>query len=83
MDLQVLLMDGLVVDLVVGLMVKQGKPQVVTDVGVIQETAKVMDMVDVLGDLTKVLLVEDIIVMGMMEVVIAVNLMVVVIILTD
>tara|TARA_B100000123_G_C25438980_1_gene300760 strand:+ start:148 stop:378 length:231 start_codon:yes stop_codon:yes gene_type:complete len=76
-------MDGLVVDLVVGLMVKQGKPQVVTDVGVIQETAKVMDMVDVLGDLTKVLLVEDIIVMGMMEVVIAVNLMVVVIILTD
>ena len=83
MDLQVLLMDGLVVDLVVGLMVKQGKQQVVTDVGVIQETAKVMDMVDVLGDLTKVLLVEDIIVMGMMEVVIAVNLMVVVIILTD
>ena len=83
MDLQVLLMDGLVVDLVVGLMVNQENPQVVMDVGVIQETAKVMDMVDVLGDLTKVLLVEDIIVMGMMEVVIAVNLKVVVIILTD
>ena len=72
MDLQVLLMDGLVVDLVVGLMVKQGKQQVVTDAGVTQETVKETDMVDVLGDLTMVLLEEDIIVMGIMVLVIAV-----------
>ena len=72
MDLQVLLMDGGVVDLVVGLMVKQGKQQVVTDAGVTQETVKETDMVDVLGDLTMVLLEEDIIVMGIMVLVIAV-----------
>ena len=72
MDLQVLLMDGRVVDLVVGLMVKQGKQQVVTDAGVTQETVKETDMVDVLGDLTMVLLEEDIIVMGIMVLVIAV-----------
>ena len=72
MDLQVLLMDGTVVDLVVGLMVKQGKQQVVTDAGVTQETVKETDMVDVLGDLTMVLLEEDIIVMGIMVLVIAV-----------
>ena len=72
MDLQVLLMDGRVVDLVVGLMVKQGKQQVVTDAGVTQETVKETDMVDVLGDLIMVLLEEDIIVMGIMVLVIAV-----------
>ncbi len=57
MDLLVLVMDGLVVDLVVGLMVRQVKLLEVMDVGVILETVKEMDMAVALGDLIKVLLV--------------------------
>ncbi len=52
-----LVMDGLVVDLVVGLMVRQVKLLEVMDVGVILETVKEMDMAVALGDLIKVLLV--------------------------